>query len=159
MVAGQAWHWIDPVVGARKAATVLRPKGRLAVFWNVFEAPTDLAQAFAAVNHRVLVGPLARTWDRSASDAYGALSARAAAGIGDVADLGGAEEWRQEWDRTYARDEWLEQVPTFGGHSLLSAADMDALLTGIGGAIDEHGGRFVMRYTTVTVTASRVPSS
>lgn len=28
VVAGQAWHWIDPVAGAAKAAQVLRPAGR-----------------------------------------------------------------------------------------------------------------------------------
>ena len=28
VVAGQAWHWIDPDAGAAKAAEVLRPGGR-----------------------------------------------------------------------------------------------------------------------------------
>ena len=30
-----------------------------------------------------------------------------------------AERWYFEWQRTYTRGEWLEQVPTFGGHALL----------------------------------------
>ncbi|MFG2003817.1 class I SAM-dependent methyltransferase [Spirillospora sp. NPDC048911] len=34
VIAGQSWHWVDPVAGAAKAAEVLRPGGRLAVFWN-----------------------------------------------------------------------------------------------------------------------------
>src|SRR5690349_259040 len=37
VVAGQAWHWVDPVAGATKAARVLRPGGLLAVFAHVFE--------------------------------------------------------------------------------------------------------------------------
>jgi SAM-dependent methyltransferase len=37
VVAGQTWHWVDPIAGAAKAAEVLRPGGRLAVFWNVGE--------------------------------------------------------------------------------------------------------------------------
>src|SRR5947208_4459723 len=36
VIAAQAWHWVDPVAGAAKAAQVLRPGGRLAVFWNAF---------------------------------------------------------------------------------------------------------------------------
>ena len=40
VVAGQAWHWVDPAAGARRAAQALRPGGRLAVFWNSFPAPT-----------------------------------------------------------------------------------------------------------------------
>jgi len=31
VVAGQAWHWVDPVAGAAKAAQVLRPGGMHAV--------------------------------------------------------------------------------------------------------------------------------
>src|SRR5689334_7216277 len=34
VVAGQTWHWVDPLAGATKAASVLRPGGRLALFWN-----------------------------------------------------------------------------------------------------------------------------
>ena len=55
VVAGQAWHWVDPVAGAAKAARVLRPGGRLAVFWNVVPAPARAwREAFAAVYRRVL---------------------------------------------------------------------------------------------------------
>src|SRR5215468_3569807 len=49
VIAGQAWHWVDPVAGAAKAAQVLRPGGRLAVFWNAFEPPPDLGAEFAGV--------------------------------------------------------------------------------------------------------------
>ena len=34
VVSGQAWHWVEPVAGAAKAAAVLPPGGHLAVFWN-----------------------------------------------------------------------------------------------------------------------------
>src|ERR1700728_1109954 len=54
VIAGQAWHWVDPVAGAAKAAQVLRPGGRLAVFWNAFGFPPDLGAAFAAVYQRVI---------------------------------------------------------------------------------------------------------
>lgn len=43
VVAGQAWHWIDPVAGTAKAARVLRPGGMLALFRNVFGFPPDVA--------------------------------------------------------------------------------------------------------------------
>src|SRR2546423_12433136 len=32
VVAGQAWHWVDPVAGPAQAAAVLDPGGLLAVF-------------------------------------------------------------------------------------------------------------------------------
>jgi SAM-dependent methyltransferase len=48
VLSGQAWHWVDPVVGAAKAGQVLRPGGRVAVFWYVFEPPSDLRDAAAS---------------------------------------------------------------------------------------------------------------
>ena len=54
VVCGQAWHWIDPVAGAAKAAQALRPGGLFAVFWNAMEPPPDIAEAFAAVFRRVM---------------------------------------------------------------------------------------------------------
>ena len=54
VVAGQAWHWVDPAKGAAQAAAVLRPGGLLALFWNVFEPPADLAHAFSEVYRRTV---------------------------------------------------------------------------------------------------------
>jgi len=53
------------------------------------------------------------------------------------------------------RDQWLEQVPTFGGHSQIPPARQQEILAGIGTAIDALGGSFTMHYTTVAVTAAR----
>jgi SAM-dependent methyltransferase len=81
VVAGQAWHWIDPVAGAAKAAGVLRPQGRLAVFWNVTQFPSELAEAFAELFARVLPGtPFSR--GVSGLEAYSGQFAKAPAGCG-----------------------------------------------------------------------------
>ena len=45
---------MDPVAGAAKAAEVLRPGGRLAVFWNTGQPPAGLDEAFGEVYRRVL---------------------------------------------------------------------------------------------------------
>ena len=34
LTSGQAWHWIDPYIGASRAARLLRPGGSFAAFWN-----------------------------------------------------------------------------------------------------------------------------
>jgi SAM-dependent methyltransferase len=158
VIAGQAWHWVDPAAGAAKAAQVLHPGGRLAVFWNAFQPPPGLGEAFADVYRQVLpeapnlwaAGPIL--------DAYLKMCAKAADGIRQAGAFGGPEQWRFGWDRPYTRGEWLEQVPTFGGHAQLPPARLDDLLAGIGAAIDAVGGVFTMRYTTVTVTAARSAS-
>ncbi|GIE98925.1 hypothetical protein Ari01nite_63900 [Paractinoplanes rishiriensis] len=154
VVAGQTWHWVDPVAGAAKAATVLRPGGRLALFWNVFQAPPALAEALGAVYRRVLPGlPAANLSDALA--AYGSMVVSATDGMAQAGGFGPAEEWRFEWDRTYGRDEWLDQIPTHGGVNRLPPATLQDLLAGVGAAIDAAGGNVPVHYTTVAVTAVR----
>src|SRR5664280_1144303 len=41
VIAAQSWHWVDPAVGAAKAAEVLRPNGRLAIFGHAYEPPAE----------------------------------------------------------------------------------------------------------------------
>ena len=155
VIAGQAWHWVDPVAGAAKAAQVLRPGGRLAVFWNSFRPPAGLGEALAAVNRRVLPGsPLSRG-PMPGPDAYSVLCTKAAGGMGQVGGFGDPQEWRFDWDRPYTRDEWLDVVPTFGGFSQFPPAKQDELLAGTSAAIDAAGGSFTMGYTAVVATAAR----
>ncbi|MEU6171928.1 class I SAM-dependent methyltransferase [Streptantibioticus parmotrematis] len=155
LISGTAWHWIDPVAGAARAARVLRPGGRLAVFWNAFRPAPEVAEAFAAVYARVLPeSPLYRR-GMAGPGAYASLITRASDGLGRSGAFGEPEQWEVAWDRDYTREEWLDQLPTFGGHGTLPREDLDALLTGIGEAVDAMGGRFTMRYATVVLTSTR----
>jgi SAM-dependent methyltransferase len=155
VVAGQAWHWVDPVAGAAKAAEVLRPGGLLAVFWNVFEPPANLRDRFSEVYRRVLPDSPAGRSGVSGLDVCAALFTKAADGMASVAGFGSPAEWRYDWAHHYARDEWLDQLPTFGGHNQLPPDKLQSLLTGIGDSIDGVGGSFRMSYRTVVVTARR----
>ena len=135
---------------------MLRPGGRLAVFWNAFRFPPDLGDAFAAVFRRVLPGSPMGQRGIPGPDAYSVLSAKAADGIRQAGGFGDLEQWRFDWDRPYTRDEWLEMVPTSGFSTRLPRAAMQELLAGIGLAIDAAGGGFMMHYATVAVTAPAV---
>ncbi|MFJ6673149.1 class I SAM-dependent methyltransferase [Actinosynnema sp. NPDC091369] len=153
VVSGQSWHWVDPVAGAAKAASVLRPGGRLAAFWNVAQPPPDLAQAFADVYERVVPGSLAgRAYSGTG---HTALTDRAVDGIRQAGGFTEPEEWQFDWDRTYTRDEWLDQLPTSGARTLFPPGVLDDVLADIGAVIDAAGGSFVMRYTAVVITAAR----
>jgi SAM-dependent methyltransferase len=154
VIAGQAWHWVDPVLGAAKAAQVLRPGGRLAVFWYVFQPPADVAEAFSAVYRRVLPDtPLGRGI-MPGLEAYSAFFTKAADGMRQAGAFGDSEQWRFDWDTQHTRDEWLAMVPTFGGHSLIPATQRDELLAGLGAAVDAVGGSFTTHYTAIVVTAA-----
>ena len=154
VICGQAWHWVDPVAGAATSAQVLRPGGRLAVFWNVFAPPADLGAAFDEVYRRVLPpdSPFSRGTSGGAA-MYASQLDRAADGIRRAGGFGDPEQWQVPWQQRYSRDDWLDLVPTSGGHSRFAPETLSALLEGLGEAIDAAGGGFTMEYTAVAVTA------
>lgn len=159
VVAGQTWHWVDPVAGAAKAAEVLRAGGRLALFWNMFQPSPEVADAFSAVYRRVGPDLPYRPWRAPVPDESSSFFARPADGIRGAEAFSDPERWRFAWQRSYTRDEWLDQLPTAGGHNRLPADQLEALLSGTGAAIDALGGSFTMRYDTVVITAVRTVST
>ena len=158
VIAGTAWHWVDPVAGAAKAAQVLRPGGRLAPFHHVFQSPPEVMEALAKVYRRVAPDSpfnLSSQLTGSALDAYQPLFAKIADGIREVGGFSDPEQWRFDWEQSYTRDAWLDQMPTHGALTQLSSDKLAEVLEGVGAAIDAMGGSFTMHYTTVAVTAAR----
>ena len=155
VVAGQAWHWVDPVAGAAKAAQVLVPaggwpcSGTRSSLRPTWRTPSLLSTSGCCPNHRFLRGT------NPGLKSYSTFFTKAADGIAQAGLFGDSERWRFNWEHSYTRREWLEQVPTFGGHSQFPPAQLGELLTGIGEAIDAVGGSFTMRYIAVVVTADR----
>lgn len=157
VVAGQAWHWVDPVAGAAKAADSLYTGGMLAVFWNAGQPPEELSEAFSDVYRRVMPDSIsARGSSMNAVDGYSMLCSKASDGMKETGAFGEAELLRFDWERTYSRSEWLDVLPTQGDHSQFPKEQLEELLGGIGDVIDAVGGAFPMSYTALLTTAKRV---
>jgi SAM-dependent methyltransferase len=158
VIAGTAWHWVDPVAGAAKAAQVLPPGGRLAPFHHVLQSPPEVTEAMTTVYHQVAPDSpfnLGGQPARSALDGYQRLFAKIADGIRAVGGFSDPEQWRFDWERSFTRDEWLDQMPTFGTLTQLPPDKLAEVLEGTGAAIDAMGGSFTMPYVTVAITAAR----
>jgi SAM-dependent methyltransferase len=155
VIAGQSWHWVDPVAGGAKAAQVLRPGGRLAVFWNAYQPPPEVNEAFAGVYRRVLPDLPFGARGLPGPDGYAVLGARAADGLRQAGGFGQPEEWRFGWERSFTSGEWLDLVPTMGGFSRLPAGQQQEVLAGMSAALDSLGGSFTMTSATVVITAAR----
>jgi SAM-dependent methyltransferase len=153
VTAGQVWHWVDPVAGAARAASVLRPEGRLCLFWNIGRPPTQVQEAFDRVYREVAPG----------ADGYSVILGYAAdkkyeaerAGIRATPGLSGPTEHRFEWSRTYTRDEWLDQLPTHSDHAAMAPDTLAQVLDRIGAIIDRFGGAFEMEYSTLLLESTR----
>ncbi|GHH40011.1 class I SAM-dependent methyltransferase [Lentzea cavernae] len=157
VVSGTAWHWVDPVAGAAKAARVLRPGGVLAPFGNVHALPPAVAEALATTYRRLAPGsPLAvGRSEVPVRDAYRGLYARAADGIREAGGFDEPVLWRHDWERTYSRDELLDLVPTSGGLTTLPPDRLAEVLAAIGAAVDEMDGTVTLPYATWGLTAVR----
>ena len=155
VIAGQTWHWVDPVAGAAKAArgaAARRPAGRVL---ERVPVPGGPGGGLAAVYRRVLPdSPFSRGTSGGLA-AYSGQSTKAADGMREVGAFGDPEQWQFDWERSYTRDEWLDQVPTSGGHNQFPPGKLDELLAGIGAAIDAMGGSFTMGYAAVVVSATK----
>ncbi|MEV7045929.1 class I SAM-dependent methyltransferase [Amycolatopsis sp. NPDC051061] len=155
VVAGQAWHWVDPVAGPAKAAGVLRPGGLLAVFAHVFQPPDEVAEALAEGIRRVLPGSPFGKEPRSAAELYEVMFTKFADGIRESGRFGEPERWRFAWEQAYTRDEWLDLLPTTGGLTRLEPDALADVLAGVGAAVDALGGGFTLSYTTLAVVAPK----
>ena len=159
VVAGTAWHWVDPIAGAAKAAEVLRPAGLIAPFHHVFQYPPDVLRALSEAFLEVVPDSpfnLGNIGSKPAVEAYQPLFDKIADGIRAAHGFTDPNHWLFEWERTYSKDEWLDQLPTHGNLTQLPPQKLATVLDRVGTAIDKLGGRLTMPYATVAVTARRI---
>jgi SAM-dependent methyltransferase len=156
VISAQSWHWVEPVKGTAKAAAVLRPGGRLALFGHVYEPPAEIAEPFAAAYRQwVPDSPFSGQPARRPLDAYRSMYAAFADAIRDSGRFDEPEQWRFDWEQAYTRDEWLDLLPTTGGLTQLPTDTAARILDAVGNAIDELGGSFTMPYVTLATVARR----
>jgi SAM-dependent methyltransferase len=153
VTSGQAWHWVDPVAGAAKAAQALVPGGLVGLFWNHGQhEPADKA-AIDAVYARHVAG----------LDAYSFLLGYdpddrvrvASSALAADGSFRPPERRTFTWERTYTTAEWLDQLPTHSDHNALGPERLASILTDLGHAIEARGGCLVMHYTAWLVRAER----
>ena len=153
VIAAQAWHWIEPVAGVRRAAGVLRPRGRLCPFWNIGETPAHVRAVLDPIYDRLepALGHGTATAGASRPDGpQSAVEAIAGCGCFEPATIR-----RFPWSRAYDAEGWVALLATHSDHLRLAPARREALLGAIGDALRDLGDAFEVRYETVLVDARR----
>jgi SAM-dependent methyltransferase len=151
-ISGQAWHWIDPVAGAQKAAAILEDAGMLGLFWNFGEPPQAVAAVLDPIYARLAPGIEAYSVLLGGQDAR---AETAIAGIAASERFAAAQTSTYTWSRTHDTAQWLEILETHSDHQALPAEQLKRLLAEIGAAVDSLGGSFEMPYEAILVTARR----
>jgi SAM-dependent methyltransferase len=152
VIAAQAWHWIEPRVGAAKAACVLSEGGSIGLFWNFGDPPVHVRQRLAPIyahlapgleNHSVVLG------------SHRARVKQTLAAIAAAGRFGSPETRSFDWSQTHDTAGWLDHLSTHSDHQTLPPAQREQLLAAVGDAIDALGGSFEMSYEAVLVSARR----
>jgi len=153
VVSAQAWHWVDQDVGPTTAAEVLRSGGRLALLSNGYELVSAVRDELHAVYRKHGPQIVGKTFvlGRPAPT----LRSAHAGPIEASARFGPVEERSFRWERTYTRDEWLDQLPTHSDHRTLRPDVLSTLLEHVGAVIDANGGVLTVRHTTELLLAVR----
>ncbi|MFI9387144.1 class I SAM-dependent methyltransferase [Kutzneria sp. NPDC052558] len=152
LVCAQAWHWVDPVEGPRKAANALVPGGRIGLIWNFAEQPAELNAALRA-SYRELAPEL---MDELKQPEYPVpVLSEAAWGLDHTGLFTPSVTLSWDWTRDYTTAEWLDLVQTISGYRKLPSDRLDGLLSAVARDIDALGGAFPLRFRTCLVTATR----
>jgi SAM-dependent methyltransferase len=157
--SGTAWHWVDPELAYRRAATALAAGGALAAFWNrpVWDGNpvrAGLEAAYASVAEAfegVFPGPM----HPLAVDVSVITAQQWQQELARSSELGDAQVHSFRWTRPYTREEYLGLLRTHSDHILIDERDRERLLDGVGAAIDALGGSFQMSYETLLCLARR----
>ena len=160
VTSAQAWHWLDLPLATSKAASLLRPGGRLCLIWNAGCQPDDLADALEEVyasvvprgGHRLFRGYAA---NRSTDVKTGLGARRSTPSQRCPTSVRRQRSGSRGLGPTSGMSGWTSL--SLGATTPPSKPEvLDRLLEAIGAAIDDHGGSFVMNFETVLITATRL---
>lgn len=132
LTAGHAWHWVDPVAGLAKAASVVTPGGTGALFWNYHALDARLVEAFEGVY--AAYAPELPVLGR---DPTGSPDQDPFAGSGHFTP---GERRTYRWPRELSADEWTAMLATFSDHRGLGQDRLRALQDALREAICASGG-------------------
>lgn len=159
VTAFQAWHWVNPLRGANRAAEVLESGGTLHIVWNVARPPRDLAQELDGLYvtlapgldaYSVLLGG-----SENGEDRHDPRFTEAERGVGQSEQFGDPTHHLFEWSRPYTSDEWTDQLPTHSDHAALAPQQLEELLAAVRRVIETRGNTFVMNYRTTVLRTVR----
>jgi SAM-dependent methyltransferase len=132
LTAGHAWHWVDPVSGLAKAASVTKPGGTVALFWNYHAVDAPLLEAFERVY---------------AASAPGLeVLGRDPSGSPDLDPFSGSDHFTPgerltyRWARELSADDWVAMLATFGDHRRIAQDRLRELQDELREAINANGG-------------------
>jgi len=151
VLSAEAWHWIAPDVGYRRAATALRPGGALALCWHQQPLPdTPFYRALVDLYAEKAPEPLLVAHP----DPDGLITETVTA-IDTSGFFGEVDVRTYWWTATYSSGQYLKLLNTYSMYRALEADVRERLLVAVAKLVAEFGGVVERPYRTVLYVARR----
>lgn len=156
VISATAFHWIDPDVGYRKAAEVLKPDGAIALFWNKHVQTQVSVDFFLSVQnvYARVVPEMAKRFpglvhpDAVPTPAKDEIDRSTL--FGDVTVL------MYRWDTEYTSKAYVKLLNTYSDHLALEKEVREELFSGIKKLIEtEFDGHIVKEHLSILYLAHR----
>lgn len=127
LYSAQAWHWVDPAVRWERAAELLRPRGTIALIWNL-DRIADPALLPA-------IGPVYRKYapdmtpDATLTDEKEIANKWPGTDLDKLAEFTDSTNRLYRWEREYSRDDYLDYLATQSPYRMLADSVRTALFT------------------------------
>ncbi|MBV9790960.1 MAG: class I SAM-dependent methyltransferase [Chloroflexi bacterium] len=157
LMSATAFHWIPPEVGYPKAAQILKPTGRLAIFSN--EHPTPVTGFFAEA--QAIYRRFVPQWNNVPdSPALEERIAATAARINATALFEPVVVKTYAWSQTYTAQQHIRLLNTYSDHRNLPPEQRRQLFQALADLIDaSYGGAVTKPYLAVLYLARKRSSS
>ena len=158
VVAATAFHWVEPIAGVDKAATLLHNDGWLALWWNIW-GDDDRPDPFYDALHPVVLAKAPHlAGEESSTAAYRRDIAARMAAIERSDAFGPMREEVLQWEGRHDALALRQMFATFGGWISLDDALREELLDDVERiARDDFGGEVRRPYLTVIYMTQRLP--
>ncbi|MGB7539772.1 MAG: class I SAM-dependent methyltransferase, partial [Anaerolineales bacterium] len=143
-ISAQAFHWINPDIGYRKAASALKANGHIALFWNMHAGFKGNLESEIERVYRQHAPKLAQRREKTEE----VIKQREAA-LSSSGYFTGVTVNRFYWSERYGRRQYIGLLNTYSDHIGLPERARRNLMEGISEVISQNGGYINKPYITV----------
>jgi SAM-dependent methyltransferase len=144
VLSAQAFHWIDPEIGYRKAAIALKGNGHIALFWNMYIGFDGKLESEIERVYRQCAPEL--TQRREATEAVIQQREEALSSSGCFSNV---MVRRFIWSERYETKRYIGLLNTYSDHMRLPDRIRENLTEGVAEVINKNGGFIHKPYLSV----------
>ena len=151
VTSAQAFHWIDPTIGYRKANKSLKSGGYIALFWNMYLGFASIIDQEIEAVYKELVPELAQQRENTEE-----LIKQREDAIKLSGEFVNITVHRVEWSKKYDISNYLGLLNTYSDHISIPNNSRIELFKGIARVFQRNGGTLEKPYLSVLYLGKKV---